>query len=575
MNLLCPHAPRSVARNVLKGSLRCSASRIGSSATVSPRSQCVAAQVRSIFFVDGPGRSQLRPRGSYLVLGQVSYGGRRTFFTEKIVRRYEELPRNYRDKSGLPFRGHDLTEAEVEKIFGPDIGASTANHLLRILHGRRVAGTLDDPAFSIHTAQFSEADIENGLAYLRKSVPVDEVVNAGLRAEDELNELALEEEQKEKKEKKKADKAAETMDEGKTEEEEVVYKPDPLYGRSVLEEIRARNIAKEKARQKALEEEQRQKELAGEIPGEEPQQRSLVEVAEGERPITNPGIAEYYKAAQSEMKEPPKMSLWERVAPSLVTVTLVVGFCASLCMVYEEPEDRYRLLREIPIASATLGTMVGLNLLVYLAWRVPPAWKFLNKYMVLVIGLPKPITLFTASYSHQRISHLLMNIVPLWLVGTYMHEELGRATFLTLYLACGSFGFLGSLIAYGARGMLGTTTLGASGATFGLIVAWFWEHRMERFKIMGMPESGVHGIVYWALIVALHLTRPSRIFPGRDGIDLVSHLVGMAVGMIGIELINRAGMGRRNAVSGGQEEEQPKDNESRDLVKDIVPVGTA
>jgi hypothetical protein len=49
----------------------------------------------------------------------------------------------------------------------------------------------------------------------------------------------------------------------------------------------------------------------------------------------------------------------------------------------------------------------------------------------------------------------------------------------------------------------------------------------------------------------------------------------MAVGMIGIELINRAGMGRRNAVSGGQEEEQAKDGESRDLVKDIVPVGTA
>jgi rhomboid-like protein len=257
------------------------------------------------------------------------------------------------------------------------------------------------------------------------------------------------------------------------------------------------------------------------------------------------------------------MSLWQRVAPSLVFVTFVLGFCASVCFVYQEPSDRYRLLDDISIEAATLGTIIAANILVLSGWRLPPLWKFFNKYMLLVVAMPKPTSLFTSMFSHKQFSHMFLNMVPLYLVGMYLHEDLGRATFVTLYLACGSLGFLGSLLVYAAKGMTHVTTMGASGATLGLLAAWFWDHRNEPFRIMGLPDNGVHGIVWWGLIVALHLAGAGSMFSSKDRIDLVSHFCGIIAGTLGIEIINWSGLGRKRT----KEQEQLPD---KVIVKDLA-----
>jgi rhomboid-like protein len=476
----------------------------------------------------------------------------RTFFSPAIIRNYEDLPRDYRDKAGLQFGKKDLSEAEVQRLFGPGIKATSANHLLRILHGRRVAGTLDDPAFAVHTRQFSDDQINKALEYLRKTVSVDEVMNAGLRAEDELNEL----EAKQAPRDKQKDEAEEVEEEKEPEPE-----PDSVYGNGVFDKIRARNIAKNVAKEKALKAAEEEKRLKAEAEGRTGP-KSLVEVDEGQRAITNPKIAEYYKEATSDLKEAPDMTLWQRIAPSAVLVTLALGFCASVSMVYQEPSERYRLFSDVSIETATLGAIVAANLFVFVGWRTPPLWKFWNKYMLLVVGMPRPISLFTSMFSHKQFGHLLFNMVPLCLVGVYLHEDLGRATFVSLYLACGSIGFLGSLFTYAARGMTHVTTLGASGATLGLLAAWFWDHRDEGFKIMGLPEHGVHGIVYWGLLVALHLAGAGSMFSAKDKIDLVSHLFGIVAGTLGIELINWCGMGR--------EKKKKASDADAAKVKDIV-----
>jgi rhomboid-like protein len=455
-------------------------------------------------------------------------GGRRTFFAPKIIRDYEELPKDYRDQAGLAFGGRHLSEAEVDKIFGAGIGGKRANHLLRILHGRRVSGTLEDPAFAIHTAQFTEEQIARALAYLRKTVPVEEIRNAGLRAEDELEQLELEMERAAEK-KAKASKGEENEEEAEDIEE--VYTPDPIYGRSKLDEMRARNRAKEKAREKALEEERKAKEAVEGVSGPLAKRDNQV------REITNPRVAEYYKAAQSEMEAPPDLKPWERILPSATVVALVLGFLAAVAMVYEEPALRYRLFQEVSTSHATVGALIAINALVYLGWRIPPLWSLFNRYMIFVVATVRPVTLFTAAFSHSKLSHLLLNMVPLWFVGTCLHDEIGRADFLALYLGCGSVGFLGSLITYTLRGWLTVTSLGASGATLGLCSAYFWEHRSDGFKIFGLPQDGVHGIVFLALITAVQLAGLGKTVKLK--VDIASHIAGIVAGILGIELINR------------------------------------
>ena len=62
-----------------------------------------------------------------------------------IVTKFEQLPKNYKDGQGLKFRATPFTEKEALGAFGKGLDADSANRLLRVLHGRRVAGTLEDP----------------------------------------------------------------------------------------------------------------------------------------------------------------------------------------------------------------------------------------------------------------------------------------------------------------------------------------------------------------------------------------------------------------------------------------------
>lgn len=517
----CSNASRSLLSVAARGiSRRCSAS--AAIATSARWISCCAVQTSQ--------RGALkRTEWTGLAARRRLDGGRRTFFAPKIVRNYEELPKDYRDQAGLAFGGRDLSEAEVERIFGAGVGGKRANHLLRILHGRRVAGTLEDPAFAIHTAQFTAEEIARALAYLRKTVPVEEIRNAGLRAEDELEQMEQEMEQAAEK-KAKASKGE--QEEGEEEEDPAdVYKPDPIYGRSKIDEMRARNKAREKARAKALEEELKAKEAVEGVSGPLAKREGQV------REITNPRVAEYYKAAQSDLEAPPELKPWERILPSATVVALVLGFIAAVAMVYEEPAPRYRLFREISTSHATVGALIAINALVYLGWRIPPLWSLFNRYMIFVVATVRPVTLFTAAFSHTKLSHLLVNMVPLWFVGTCLHDEVGRADFLALYLGCGSVGFLGSLITYTLRGWLTVTSLGASGATLGLCSAYFWEHRADGFKIFGLPQDGVHGIVFLALITAVQLAGLGKTVKLK--VDIASHIAGIIAGILGIELLNR------------------------------------
>ncbi|CCT62470.1 related to mitochondrial rhomboid protease [Fusarium fujikuroi] len=461
-----------------------------------------------------------------------SYETRRTIFFDKTIRNYEDLPKDYRDQVGLQFRSKDLTDEEVVKAFGRGINPKRANQLLRILHGRRVAGTLDDPAFSVHTSSYTKGQITKGLEYLRKSVKVDEVLNAGLRAEDELAQLEAEKEAA-KKPKQASKKNKDEAEPEPAEPSAPVYKPDPVYGHSKLDELRAQNVAKRKAKE-ALEAEARK---AAEAKGEVNSGTLANLDHKAERQIANPKIAEYYKKAQSDLEAPVELKTWERVLPSATLVALVIGFLAAVSTVYEEPAPRYRVFPDISTAHATLGAIVAVNVLVWAAWKAPPLWRLLNRYMIIAVGAVKPVSMFTAPFSHQYFSHLLMNMVPLFLVGSALHEDIGRANLLTLYVGCGAIGFVGSVATYAMRGMLGVTTLGASAATLGVCAAYFWEHRLDGYRFFGLPQDGVPGIIFLALICVPQLAAFGKTVKLK--IDIASHLSGILSGIFGMELINR------------------------------------
>lgn len=466
----------------------------------------------------------------------------------RILVHYVDLPPNYKDEEGLPFRANDLVAGEVLRLFGPQMSTPAANKLLRILHGRRVAGTLEDPVLRVNTAGYTAKDIGIALNYLRKNVYVDEVVNAGLRAEDELAAL---EKQQEEGAGTQAEEGETTKELGYTsrfkmykddveggEESEKKKKPasQSVYGNSAFDAIRARNEAiwKEKLKKQEEEREKLEEEYRNGKAG------PLAKAEDAPKRQVSAKRKEWEEWAMSDLKEPPKMPAWKRLLPSTIFVALVVAGMLTYSHLYVAPSRENRLWPDCPPAAATIAVLIGANALVWFLWKIPIMWKPLLRYFLITPATPKAFSMLGAVFSHQAFwGHLALNSAFLWFFGTRLHDEVGRADFLTTYIASGTLGFLTSLFWLVLKGHFHMTTLGASCAIYGISTAYLWMHRFEGFKIFGLPPdpyTGVQGMAFIGLFGGLNVW--GLISKGHRN-DVVSHLGGMLVGIIAGHLMEQ------------------------------------
>jgi len=449
----------------------------------------------------------------------------------KGYKHYTELPKNYKDSTGLPFGPRDLEFSEVIAVFGPKTSTARANKLLRILHGRRIAGTLDEPSVQVNTDSYHPKEIEIALEYLRKNAPVDEIINAGLRAEEELAKLELETQHKAE---VAADAEALETAGNKEGEEQASNNRDKLYGKGTLDKIRERNIKRAQEREKEREqkkrerEEKRQKELearAKELGGK------VVVWEDGKTRVATPKMQEYIDRA-TDKKDVPEMSKWERLLPATIVVLLYAAILHAIAYFYEEPLPEDRLIPDIPASVLTVGALIGANLLVWGAWKLPPLWRVLNRYFIVVPAVPRPLAFILTPMSHQHFGkHMFWNMVFLGGVGYALHEDVGRATFLATYLSGGSFAFLATHWMTVLRSNWALSTLGASGGLYAIGIAYFWSHAMDRFKIFGLPPDpaeGIHGLVFAGLLMGLNVA--GMMFGGHI-FDVVSHNAGVAFGL--------------------------------------------
>ncbi|KAK4201828.1 hypothetical protein QBC40DRAFT_222742 [Triangularia verruculosa] len=458
--------------------------------------------------------------------------GIRTVFGGRITYKYYiDLPPNYTDEDGLDFSTKDLTVEEIVAIFGTDIDVYNANKLLKIIHGRRIAGTLEDPALARRSYGYTVEHRKAALAYLRKYYPVDEIANAGLRAEDELAALdALEEEtMSENAEESTANEITEEPVEKKNRlYKDVTQEKKSVYGESVMDHLRAHREKKNREAEKKRQEEEDAKRAEEEKNG----------VAGPLTPLTHPEkfarlsptVQKWISSATSDLKEPPKLTAWQRLWPSAAFVLVLLGGLGVYVYTYKPKKRSERWFPEIPPAAATVGAIMLLNALVYLAWKSPMLWAPFNKYMLIAPAVPKPVALLGAMFSHQAFGHLFVNMSVLGVVGTLLHDDIGRAKFLSLYLGSGLIAALASMAVAVAGQRWHITTLGASGAVYGAIGAYFWMHRLDGHQIFGFPPEGIKGIVFLAFVTATNISfLLSR--AARRRIDVTSHFAGLGVGV--------------------------------------------
>ena len=85
-----------------------------------------------------------------------------------------------------------------------------------------------------------------------------------------------------------------------------------------------------------------------------------------------------------------------------------------------------------------------------------------------------PWTFVTYMFLHGGLLHLLFNLLLLFWVGSPVEEKMGSRGFILYYLVCGLGGAVLSLVMQ--QGINVGPTVGASGAIYGVLLAfaWFW-----------------------------------------------------------------------------------------------------
>jgi rhomboid protease GluP len=140
-------------------------------------------------------------------------------------------------------------------------------------------------------------------------------------------------------------------------------------------------------------------------------------------------------------------------------------------------------------------------------------------------------TVFTASYLHGNLLHILFNMMWVRQLAPALEELFGRARLIIIFTLAGAVGFVFSTIA-GVR-----LTIGASGAIFGLLGAMVYYGR-SRGGMFGVAVFRQYG--QWALVLfALGFLMPA--------VDNLAHLGGFVAGYLTAWGV---GHGERSADSG-------------------------
>jgi len=187
----------------------------------------------------------------------------------------------------------------------------------------------------------------------------------------------------------------------------------------------------------------------------------------------------------------------------------------------------------------------GIYLLMALAEVTAPlAHDWVSVYLGLI---PKLVMrgmiwqLITYSFLHFQLLHLLFNALSLWMFGSQLESDWGSRRFLEFYFFCTVAAAL-TTVAMSYTHILGlspaTTTIGASGGIYGLLVAFGVLYGESEIMMFPLPfrikaKYFVWGIVFLTLVGAIQES---------GGVANFAHLGGLLFGYLYLRFLPRKGM---------------------------------
>jgi membrane associated rhomboid family serine protease len=181
---------------------------------------------------------------------------------------------------------------------------------------------------------------------------------------------------------------------------------------------------------------------------------------------------------------------------------------------------------ELP--PVTQGIIIA-NTLVFLLELVLGNSGLISAFALWPVG-PQffPWQILTYAFLHGSVTHLLFNMFAVYMFGADMERVWGGKRYLTYYLACAVSAALTQLLVSSATGAY-YPTLGASGAVFGLLLAFAHSFPHRRIMLLIPPvalPARLFVVLYGALELVLGVTGT------QAGVAHFAHLGGLAGGFL-------------------------------------------
>lgn len=136
----------------------------------------------------------------------------------------------------------------------------------------------------------------------------------------------------------------------------------------------------------------------------------------------------------------------------------------------------------------------------------------------------------TYMFMHAGFGHLFFNMFAVWMFGAVIEREWGSKKYLLYYLVCGLGAAAVQQLMWWISYPYPAVTVGASGAVFGLLLAFAWLFPEQKMFLLFFPIP-ISSRIFVALYALLELFSGVASFQG-DNVAHFAHLGGMLFGYL-------------------------------------------
>ena len=167
--------------------------------------------------------------------------------------------------------------------------------------------------------------------------------------------------------------------------------------------------------------------------------------------------------------------------------------------------------------------LIGINFLVFFITTLSPnVWRYLAMNPVFVVQGNHWWQVVTYMFVHGGMSHIFFNMIGLFFFGTQVEKRLGSWEFLMFYLVVGTLAGLFSLAFYWFGGNYMVFLVGASGAIFGVLLAFATLFPSAMIYVFGIIPVRAPVLVMAYTVLELM----SQVSGRRGNVAHLTHLAG-------------------------------------------------